>query len=195
MTNWIDETPKGYNKLRNNSGEYYFIHKCARLSCDVSIGRYTYIHSNTNITGIAKVKIGNFCSIADNVSIFAGNNHNYYNITTYPFKHILDINLNAEEVVGGDVIIENDVWIGSGSYIISNKKRLTIGNGAVIGANTVITKDIKPYSINVGNPSRCIGYRFNDKVIQMLMKSNWWLWTLDEIKDNVDFFQKNYYKT
>ena len=76
-------------------------------------------------------------------------------------------------------IIENDVWIGAKSTIMSGVK---IHNGAVVGAGSVVTKDVPPYAIVAGNPAKIVKYRFNEKQIQSLLKISWWDWTQDRIK-------------
>lgn len=84
------------------------------------------------------------------------------------------------------VTIENDVWIGENASILGGVK---IGNGAIIGANSLVTKDIEPYSINVGSPSRIIGYRFKKEDIEFLQKLQWWDKNEEWIKNNRDLFE------
>jgi serine acetyltransferase len=93
----------------------------------------------------------------------------------------------------GNIIIENDVWIGAKSTIMSGVK---IGNGSVVGSCSVVTKDVPPYSIVVGNPARVVKLRFTELQIERLLKISWWDWTEDRIKteamtlwsDNIDEF-------
>ena len=84
----------------------------------------------------------------------------------------------------GNIIIENDVWIGAKSTIMSGVK---IGNGAVIGATATVTKDVPPYAIVVGNPGKIVKYRFTEKQIELLLKISWWNW--DEEKGHSQKFQ------
>jgi hypothetical protein len=79
----------------------------------------------------------------------------------------------------GDITIENDVWIGAKSTIMSGVK---IGNGAVIGATTTVTKDVPPYAIVVGNPGKVVKYRFTEKQIDLLLQISWWNWDEEKIK-------------
>jgi serine acetyltransferase len=79
----------------------------------------------------------------------------------------------------GDIIIENDVWVGAKSTIMSGVK---IHNGAVVGACSVVTKDVPPYAIVVGNPATIVKYRFTEKQIKSLLEISWWDWTEDRIK-------------
>lgn len=142
------------------------------------VGRRTYgvpviHHGETS----AKLKIGSFCSIARNVTVFLGGEHHTDRLTTYP----LDRNLT---ITKGDVTIGNDVWIGADALILSG---VTIGNGAIIGARAVIAKDVPPYALVVGNPGRVIRYRFSQETIDRLQALAWWNWSDEEIERQTPF--------
>lgn len=131
-----------------------------------------------------KIKIWKFCSIAPNVTIISSNNHDYSKLTITPWPIWLN-NIN----IWGDVIIWNDVWIWTNVVIFPWIK---IGNWAIIWAWSIINKDIEPYSINVWNPTKNIKYRFNEKTINLIEKSEWWNWDLEKIKNNYNLeFIKN----
>ena len=135
----------------------------------------------------ANLYIGNFCSIADNVTIFLGGNHRPDWISTYPFSVLTDLFPEASGITGhpatkGDVVIANDVWIGRDVIIMSGVK---IGNGAVIAAGSVVSKDIGDYEIWGGNPSRFIKKRFTDDKIDYLKKTEWWNWEITRIEENI----------
>lgn len=122
--------------------------------------------------------IGNFCSIADNITICLGGNHRHDWVTTFPFGHILKDKFNTFNGAGhpssnGDVIIGNDIWIGANVTIMSGVK---IGDGAVIAANSHIVKNVPPYTIVGGNPGRVIRLRFSEEQVQELLKIKWWDW-------------------
>jgi acetyltransferase-like isoleucine patch superfamily enzyme len=130
-----------------------------------------------------KLKIGRFCSIADGVIIFLGGEHKYDWVTTYPFSQIFD---NARSYPGypcskGDVIIGNDVWIGRDSRILSGVK---IGDGAVIGTSSLVTRDVAPYSIVAGVPAKHLKYRFSEEQIRHLGEIGWWQWSIDKIESS-----------
>jgi acetyltransferase-like isoleucine patch superfamily enzyme len=135
----------------------------------MSFGKYTY--GNPNIywkNKNAKLVVGNFCSIADNVNIYLGGNHRTDWVTTYPFGHVHKNIFNNFNGLGhpstkGDVIIGNDVWIGGNVTIMSG---VTIGYGAVIANNSHVVKDVYPYSLVGGNPAKLIKYRFTPEQIE-----------------------------
>ena len=149
------------------------------------IGRHTY-HSSLKVVeheGV-NLRIGQFCSIGPKVTIILVMNHRTDCITTYPFGDINHAEFGSKEITGhpvsnGDVIIGNDVWIGCGATIMSG---LSIGDGAVIAANSHVVKDVDPYSITGGNPARHIKYRFSPEVIAALLALKWWDKTDKEIR-------------
>ena len=121
----------------------------------------------------ACLHIGKFCSIADEVRILLGGEHNYPLGSTYPFDNLLIRfkELGPSVKTKGDIHIGSDVWIGYGSIILSG---VTIGDGAVIGAGSVVTKNIPPYAVAVGNPAHVIKSRFSPKTVQELLDLKWW---------------------
>jgi len=158
---------------------------------NIMVGDYTYgipkvLHWGEN----AKLKIGKFCSIADNVLIYLGGNHRTDWITTYPFPILFPeaSHIKGHPATKGDVIIENDVWIGNYAVILSG---VTVGDGAVIGANAVVAKNVSAYSIVVGNPAREIKKRFSEEEIEILLKIKWWDWPIQKIKENLELLCSN----
>ena len=160
------------------------------------IGDYSYGTPTVLPHPGRKLKIGKFCSIAPGVTIFLGLNHRSDLITTYPFRAFPDNwprakFLKGEEVNAisrGDVIIGNDVWIGYRATILSGVK---IGDGAVVGAMAVVTKDVEPYCIVAGNPARTVGKRFDDDTIRKLLEIRWWDWPIGKINDNLEVICSN----
>ncbi|PKL18933.1 MAG: hypothetical protein CVV49_03575 [Spirochaetae bacterium HGW-Spirochaetae-5] len=181
---------KVIKKLRINDESFNNKNDCYKKSVftnqinfykEYEIGDFTYGKPNI-IFKQSNLKIGKFCSIADNVTIFLGGNHRSDWITTYPFVSFFkDAKLyTGHPATKGDVIIGNDVWIGYGVCIMSGCR---IGDGVVVGANSVITKDIPPYSIVAGNPARVVRYRFRRNEIESLLKIEWWNWPIEKIKE------------
>ncbi|MGD1119267.1 MAG: CatB-related O-acetyltransferase [Dehalococcoidales bacterium] len=146
------------------------------------IGKWSYGWPNILFPNQGAVlKVGAFSSIAAGVKIFLGGEHAIDTVTTYPFnilwekaKHLTD-----HPTTKGDVIIGNDVWIGREAVIMSG---VTIGDGAVIGARSLVSKDVPPYSIFAGNPARFIRKRFDDAIIQRLLELKFWDWPDEEIE-------------
>jgi chloramphenicol O-acetyltransferase type B len=160
----------------------------------ISIGRYSYgcpkLYWSKGDFGF-QLTIGSFCSIADDVSIFVGKHgrHTTDYVSTYPIGLIYGRSSqkieSATQIGDFSVRIENDVWIGRGAMIFAG---VTIGNGAVIGARAVVTKDVEPYSIVVGTPAREVRKRFQPEVIEKLIKLKWWNWSDEMIKERLPFF-------
>jgi acetyltransferase-like isoleucine patch superfamily enzyme len=155
---------------------------------EISIARFTYGYENISVMQCnegAALKIGAFCSIAQNITVFLGGNHRTDWITTFPFGHIYQAELGGENIKGhpstkGDVMIGNDVWIGRGVTIMSG---ISIGDGAVLSANANIVKNVMPYEIIGGNPGKVLKKRFDSDVIDLLLKLKWWDLPIDIIKD------------
>lgn len=160
--------------------------KCI-INSNVIIGDYTYLNTSFGETYIdTNVEIGKFCSIAPNVTIGLGD-HNINYISTHPF-----ITNNYYGFIDKSyclpkdklkTIIGNDVWIGANVNI---KRGVKIGHGAVIGMNSVVTKDIPNYAIAAGNPAKIIKYRFEPDVIKKLNKIEWWNMSDELLKKNID---------
>lgn len=133
-----------------------------------------------------RLYVGNYCSIASFVKVFLGGGHRTDWISTYPFNALNDSFPNAADISGhpfskGDVIIGNDVWIGQGAVIMSGVK---IGDGAVIGAYSLVAKDVESYSIVAGNPARCVRKRFSDDDIEFLLALKWWDWPAAKVNEH-----------
>lgn len=135
---------------------------------------------------VDKLKIGKFCSIASGATfIMAGNQgHRYDWISSYPFYYS-KLNEGAKDGFkrAGDTIVGNDVWIGSEAMIMPGVK---IGDGAVIAARAVVTKDVEPYCIVGGNPAKLIANRFSDDYRDILMEMKWWDWDIEKIARNLE---------
>lgn len=121
--------------------------------------------------------MGKFCSIACGAKfLFTSANHTQKSLSTYPFPIFFDEwDLDVEDITSawdrkGDIIIGNDVWIGYEAVIMSG---VTIGDGAIIGARSVVTKDIPPYTIVGGVPARQIRRRFSEETIAALLELKW----------------------
>lgn len=153
---------------------------------NVNIGRGTYYGQGCNFVSRdgGNITIGNYCSIAHGVKIL-NVNHNYESVSTYPFSVLRSkdkLKASRDRDVG-NVNIGNDVWIGIDAIIL---KGITVGDGAIIGAGSVVTKSVPPYAIVAGNPAKLIKYRFSKDEINSLLEIKWWYWTEKFIEDHID---------
>ena len=126
--------------------------------------------------------IGRYCQIGSGAVFNIGGNtrHRYDWISTYPFRDFYpETNLKDPYVNLGDTVLGNDVWIGMEALIMSGIK---IGDGAVIGSRSIVTKDVPPYTVVAGSPAKTVRKRFSDDEIQMLLDSQWWNFNIDELK-------------
>lgn len=167
----------------------------------VYVGKYTYgIYEHNviwdleawtyqNIRINPKLIVGRFCSIGRDPLFYLGGNHRHDWISTYPFhaKEVHDntFNTTGESIDGyplsnGDIVIGNDVWFGDRVTVMSGVK---IGDGAVVGTNSTVVKDVEPYSIVGGHPAKHIKYRFEPDVIDKLLKIKWWDFEVDQINE------------
>ena len=134
----------------------------------VSVGNWTYGTINFSSFGNPKEKliIKDYCSIGGEVLFLLGGDHNYNTCSTYPFD-VKVLGCKTQAITKGSIIVESDVWIGQRSTILSG---VHIGQGAVVAACSVVTKDVPPYAIVGGNPAKIIKYRFPEEIIKELLK-------------------------
>jgi acetyltransferase-like isoleucine patch superfamily enzyme len=128
------------------------------------------------------LKIGAYCSIANRVEIFLGGQHRTDWVSTYPFPAMIPAarHISGYKTTRGDVIIGNDVWLCSQALILSG---VTIGDGAVVAARSVVTRDVESYSIVSGSPARHARYRFSEAIRHALLTIQWWHWPEEEIHE------------
>jgi len=158
---------------------------------DISIGVGTRINGKILIHGKSKVKIGKFNAIGYGVKIISTtHNINYPNLQLSLQRKMKCRDLENEKLIdkSNSVIIRDNVWIGNNVCILPG---VEIGSGSVLGAGTIVTKSVKPFSINVGNPSSLLGYRFSKNIIQELLKIKWWNWDEKKMMKNKKFFNTN----
>ena len=133
----------------------------------VHAGNFTYGTINIVSTNAgSKVTIGHFCSISDNVKFIINNDHPTDHISTYPFKTRI-LHDKPEAISKGDIVVQDDVWIGLNATIMSG---VQIGQGAIVAAGAVVTRDVPPYAIVGGVPAKLIKYRFEQEVVDKLLR-------------------------
>jgi len=142
------------------------------------IGEWSYgVPVIDYMDGVTRLVIGRYCSIAHQVNILLGGEHATDWATCYPFPQLPELWPEAAgaqvKQSGGDVVIGHDVWLGTRCTILSGVR---IGDGAIIGAEAVVARDIPPYAVVVGNPARVVRSRFSEADIERLLKLQWWHW-------------------
>ncbi len=166
----------------NNKNNYTYATSVFDIE-NVKVGKYTYGGiSVSNDVKDAKLVIGNFCSIAENVHFMLGSEHALNHISTYPFQ-VYFMGADREAISKGDIIVKDDVWIGRNALIMSG---VNIGQGAVIAAGAVVTKDVPPYAIVGGVPARVIRYRFEKEIINELVNVDFGKFNVEIIRRNID---------
>ena len=158
---------------------------------NIIVGDFTYIADSefeSHVTNYYpwsrdKLIIGKFCQIAAGVEFMMNDaNHQMNAVTTFPFYTLEGWEMDApdpsEMPFKGNTVIGNDVWIGQKAVILPG---VQIGDGAIIGANSVVGSNVAPYTIVIGNPARVLRKRFDDELTDLLLRFKWWDKSIDEI--------------
>ena len=171
------------NATKCKFGIYNTIYNEVSLN-EVTLGDFTYIAGNTNIS---KTTIGKFCSIGPYCKIGLGKHPTKDFVSTHP---VFFSTLKQAQVTFADrnyfdefayIIIGNDVWLGANVIVVDGVK---IGDGAIVAAGSVVTKDIPPYTIVGGVPAKIIKYRFEKEEIEKLLQLKWWDMDVEYLKEN-----------
>ena len=189
---------RSYNVAKNvQLGKYCIIGKKAYIDYNVKIGNYSYVNATQLETVIeSNTTIGDFCSIAPGVIIGMGNHYVEDVVTTHPilfdklyfYKMGYDtslIKLDGLKDKDDSTVIGSDVWIGARANI---KRGITIGNGAIVAADAVVTKNVPDYAIVAGIPAKVIGYRFSEEQRKVLVQNEencFWNWDKEYIAKNI----------
>ena len=136
----------------------------------------------------ARLSIGKFCSIGQDVDIVLAN-HRTNLVSTYPFNMFsarwpTASGSRPDHVARGNIIIGNDVWIGAKAVILTG---VQIGDGAVVGAASVVHADVPPYAIVAGVPAKIVGFRFSSVIVDQLLRIRWWDWPDQKLADMLPF--------
>lgn len=168
--------------------------ECEISSSDIGLG--TYVASRSVLR---RVKIGKFCSIGSGVKMSLGQHPSSEFVSTHPaffslrrqagftfvYRRLFEEHSYANEADGFTVEVGNDVWIGDNAIIMDSVR---VGNGAIVGAGAVVTRDIAPYSINIGVPARLLRFRFDSDIVDLLQQFRWWDKELAWIRANHHLF-------
>ncbi len=199
-------SPKDKYPIHNQTKSVIFL-KNFITNPNIQVGDYTYYDGRKNpedfenenviFANLCKLIIGKFCQIAYGTTfILSDANHQMSGFSTYPFFIFGNFSDKAPSwkdykldlTNKGDTIIGNDVWFGHKSTIMN---AVTIGDGAIIAAKAVVTKDVSPYSIVAGNPAKVVKKRFSDDIIEQLCKIKWWDWEYEKISKNIKYIVAN----
>ena len=178
----------------NNYSIYPQVYNFKENSSTLTIGEKSYIELRTYIEGEGTINIGKFSSLSWNIEfhLLVTGDHDWRKISTYSALHsdLMEVRQSFSPTEKCKVEIGNDVWIGRGTILKSTNpaRPLQIGDGAVIASNSVVVKNVPPYAIVGGNPAQIIKYRFSDKIIESLLKIQWWNWDIDKIYENFKYF-------
>lgn len=177
----------------------------------IEVGEYSYYSNFEKLKDYAaymapylfplsldKLIIGKFVQIAHGVRFITSSaNHKMDGFSSYPFfNFMMSSETKSEDIVQmfheaenrGDMIVGNDVWIGHDAMIMPG---VQIGNGAIIGAKSVVTKDVEPYTIVAGNPATVVKKRFDERTIKLLQSICWWDWEKDKIEKHIAILVNN----
>lgn len=145
--------------------------------CRITLGFGSYFAGPPEIVAVdamSRIVLGRYTSIALGCRFIIDAEHNPAWVTTTPPPEPV-AGYNATK---GDIVIGNDVWVGVHATILSG---VNIGDGAVVGACSVVAKEVPPYAIVVGNPARVVKYRFAENVIEQMLAIRWWDWSPEQI--------------
>ena len=162
------------------------IRRFAKLKNTI-VGKYSRVNPDCKF---ANTTIGNFTAIGRNTTIGLGRHPMNHISTQNIFYKKNNMNNRWVKPINSTVLpitIGNDVWIGVEALILDG---VNVGNGAVIGARSVVTKDVPPYAIVVGSPAKIVKYRFNEEIIKRLQEIKWWDFTDEELDKYIEIFRK-----
>ena len=189
MKDGIRPNPNTIHPIAGYSREIYV--KPTIENPNIIVGDFTYIADaefESHVThhygfNHDRLIIGKFCQIAAGVEfVMNGANHQMNAVSTFPFYTLEGWDMEppaaSDLPLKGDTVVGNDVWIGQNAVLLPG---VTVGDGAIIGANSVVGSDVPPYTIVAGNPARAIRKRFDDELIRLMLDFRWWDKSVEEI--------------
>lgn len=161
-----------------------FVAAGSRVHPQVEIGAFTRINAASDI---APCSIGSHCAIGGRLVVRSQNHHlNFPNMNGWVQREIVRSSVRVTGEDRGEVVIGHGCWIGDSVIILPGVR---VGNGAVIGAGSVVTKSVPDFGVAVGVPAKVVRFRFSPEVIAMLSVNPWWNWTVDQMRARREFFE------
>ena len=199
LTGWAKSSPSPYaKKLRDISRARHALSRWSKQPIEradrredrLVLGRGSYASDPDVVLALGdpdhEVIVGNYTSIAAEVIFLLGGEHHPEWVSTFPFRiryGLPGMGEDGQPTSRGPIVVGNDVWLGRGVTVLSG---VTIGDGAVVGARSLVVKDVEPYTVVGGVPARVIRKRFDDRQIEALLAIRWWDWPEEEILRIVD---------
>ena len=158
----------------------------------IEIGEYSYGANGVDLQfefrgrmGEGTYRVGKFCAFGSGIQVLLKAGHILHGVSTFPFYSRLGIGPkdNTADATGGDVIVGNDVWVGNRVMLVGP---VEIGDGAIIGAGSVVRGYVPPYGISVGNPAAVLRRRFDQSIIDKMLAIQWWDWDIETIKSRYE---------
>lgn len=166
-------------------GPYATLGPACTLFGDIEVGRGTKLNEGIEVVG--EVSFGNYCALAPNIR-FQQKNHEISKpaIQGRFYGRVLDSDL--EYMPEDPITVGNDVWIGARAMVLPG---VTIGDGAVVGAGSIVTDDVEPYAVVAGVPASHVKWRFPETVREALLDLAWWELSEETLQRHRDFFERN----
>lgn len=173
-------------KLSHVNLKGVYISKGSNIYAKMIIDSGSRINGPITVKGRGTLTVGKYCAFGDNVRIITSNHDtSYLNV-----QYALQKKISGRDFVAGkkNISIGNGVWIGDAATLLPG---IEVGDGAVIGAGSVVSKDAPAFSIVAGNPARCIRLRFPKEIITILMGLRWWDWPIEHMRRHKALFEVN----
>ena len=189
MKDGVMPDPNALHPIPGYENEIYI--KPAVQDPNIVVGEFSYIADPDFESHVThhypwngdRLVIGKFCQIGHGVEfVMNGANHQMNAVSTFPFYTLSGWDMDPPDVsdlpLRGDTVVGNDVWIGQNAVLLPGVR---VGDGAIVGANSVVGSNVPPYTIVAGNPARQIRRRFDDELTALLLELRWWDKSVEEI--------------
>jgi virginiamycin A acetyltransferase len=177
-------------KLRRSGvelGENCFIARGSEVAAGTVFERGTAVNGPGVFKGTEAIRLGRYCALGDAVRMISSNHR--IDLVNVNFGLQVRLGLGTTDEERGPITVGHSVWIGDAAIVLGG---VSLGNGAVVGAGAVVTRDVPPFAVVAGSPARVIRMRFGREAIDRLQALEWWEWTEDEMRSRLEVFAKSY---